>query len=329
MRKLLVLIACFVQVGFLLGQQEAHYTQFMYNKQALNPGFAGARRVASVTALYRNQWMGFNGSPTSYHVGMEGPFFADRLGSSLVLGSQSEGIIRRLYGNLGFSYDILHTDATSLRIGLSGSMRHYRFDLSNPDVYIKDRLDQSLPAANTSQQLIGNIGAGAYFDHKSFYLGFSVPNLYRNYIALNENPAATSTAQEQRHLYFMAGAFFPLGSENVQLKPSIMAKYVQNSPFSLDMNLSVMFNKRFSTGLSYRYGQSGGAGDSVDFLAFVQATDRLGIGAAYDFTVSGLRNYNKGSVEALVRYDLGKTKENSKAPTDREKKSMSNPRYFF
>ena len=61
MKKRLVLLAFILQAGFLWAQQEAHYTQFMYNKQSLNPGFAGARRVASVMALYRNQWVGFNG----------------------------------------------------------------------------------------------------------------------------------------------------------------------------------------------------------------------------------------------------------------------------
>lgn len=180
MRKLLIFLVCIVQAGFMLGQQEAHYTQFMYNKQALNPGFAGARRVSSITALYRNQWLGFNGAPTSYHVGIEGPFFADRLGSSLILGSQSDGVIRRLYGNIGFSYDILHTNETSLRIGLSGSMRHYRFDLSNPDVYIKDRLDQSLPASNMSEQLLGILARGFILITKSIISGF----LYRIYTAI-------------------------------------------------------------------------------------------------------------------------------------------------
>ena len=108
-----------------------------------------------------------------------------------------------------------------------------------------------------------------------------------------------------------------------------MAKYVQNAPFSLDMNVSVMFNKKFTTGLSYRYGQSGGFGDSIDFLAFAQATDRLGVGIAYDFTVSGLRGTNKGSVEALVRYDLGSKDKTAKSAADRDRNKMSNPRYFF
>ena len=329
MKKGLIFLAFILQTGFVLAQQEAHYTQFMYNKQSLNPGFAGARRVTSLMALYRNQWMGFNGNPTSYHVGIEGPFFSERLGASLQVGNQSEGVIRRLYGNIAFSYDILHTEDMSLRVGLSGAMRSYKFDLSNPDIYIKDRQDASLPTANVSEQLLGNIGTGVYFDYKEYYVGFSVPNLYRNYISLNTNPAATTTAQEQRHLYFMAGALFPLVGESIQLKPAIMAKYVQNAPFSLDMNLSVMFNKKFTTGLSYRYGQSGGFGDSIDFLAFAQATDRLGIGFAYDFTVSGLRGTSKGSVEALVRYDLGSKDRTAKSAADRDRNKMSNPRYFF
>ena len=79
-------------------------------------------------------------------------------------------------------------------------------------------------------------------------------------------------------------------------------------------------------GISYRFGgkydrgdtRSGG-GDSVDLLAFMQTTDKLGVGFAYDFTLSQMAKYSKGSIEVVMRYDF----------TSGPKRIMHNPRYFF
>ena len=129
----------------------------------------------------------------------------------------------------------------------------------------------------------------------------------------------------------MTGGLFKVNTD-IELKPSVMFKYVKNAPFSLDLNLSAVLKRKFTAGVSYRYGQSGGVGDSVDLLAFFQATDKLGIGAAYDFTVLGLRQYTTGTFEALIRYDFSPSLKNqvlNKSKGDIHPKRLSNPRYFF
>ena len=328
MRKFKILTAAFL-LGFvaLNAQQEAHYTQFMYNKQLLNPGFAGSRRIASVSALYRTQWVGYEGHPQSYLATYDDVFDKNRLGVGIVLQHQTEGIINRNAANLALSYDLINTEETTLRIGLSGALRQYRFDLQNPDVYIKDRNDVTLSQEATPSFTNANIGAGIYFDNKTYYVGVSVPNLMKNALILNPNATYNSSAQESRHIYVMAGGFFKfLGNKDLHLKPSIMYKYVSNAPFSLDANLSVMFKKKFSVGLSYRFGGKfsfgdsiSGGGDSVDLLAFFQVNEQLGIGVAYDYTLSELRQYTKGSYEIMMRYDF----------VPDAKRIMHNPRYFF
>ena len=327
MRKLFILLFCCLS-SWLQAQQEAQYTQFMYNKQLLNPAWVGSRRIPSITVLYRNQWIGFNGNPQSYHLGIDGPFFSERLGAGLVIGNQSDGLTRRLYADLALSYDIVHSEKMTLRVGLSGAMRSYRFDLGSPNVYVRDRIDPSLVTME-HEQLVSNIGTGIYVDYQDFYLGVSIPNLFRNFINIHDNPSVSSPAQEQRHIYAMAGGLFAIMGDALELKPSVLFKYVQNAPFSFDANLSVMFKRTFSVGLSYRYGQSSGAGDSADLLAFFQATNRLGLGIAYDFTLSELKNYSNGSIEALIRYDLGSSNNSAKDGKQRDWKRMSNPRYFF
>ncbi|MFC0181043.1 type IX secretion system membrane protein PorP/SprF [Pseudarcicella hirudinis] len=46
-------------------QQEALYSQYMFNMMAVNPAYAGSRDVLSMTGLFRQQWVGVEGAPTT------------------------------------------------------------------------------------------------------------------------------------------------------------------------------------------------------------------------------------------------------------------------
>ncbi|WP_431164016.1 type IX secretion system membrane protein PorP/SprF, partial [Flagellimonas beolgyonensis] len=43
-------------------QQDAQYTQYMYNTMTVNPAYAGSRGQLSLAALYRSQWVGLEGA---------------------------------------------------------------------------------------------------------------------------------------------------------------------------------------------------------------------------------------------------------------------------
>jgi type IX secretion system PorP/SprF family membrane protein len=292
----------------------------MYNKLSINPAFAAARRTASVTGIYRNQWMGFAGRPITEVLSFDAPFLSKRGGIGVTVSNQKTGVMGMTTGSLAYSYDILNTKNTSLRIGLMGAMRRYAIDLSDPTLYVRDGGDQALQVNGIQTVMGGNIGAGIYFDYKEFYVGMSAPYLYRNFLATESNTAAPEQlAREQSHFYIMAGGLFKM-SKMWHFKPSIMFKYVKNAPWSMDLNTSVMYNYRFSMGASYRIGESG-LGDSVDALTFFQATPQLGFGLGYDFSLSKLQKYNKGGAELLMRYDFGKNKGSNG--------DLSNPRFFF
>lgn len=319
MRKFIPIVIALQFITIIIqAQQDAHYTLFMYNNMLNNAGFTGSRRITSVTALYRNQWIGFEGNPQSYSLSVDAPIGNKRLGSGLVLVNQNEGIIRRFNSNLSLSYDIINSKTQSFRIGLNASVRQYRFDLQNPDIYIRERID---PALNYEKPTLtnANVGIGLYYDNQNFYCGISVPHLNKNPITLRSDAVTKDfIGTEHRHFYFMGGGLIPLISEKLIFKPSMLFKYVENAPWSCDLNASVMVNKRFTGGFAYRFGGSGGKGDSIDFLGFVQATDNLGIGFAYDFTLSQINAYNQGTLEAVMRYDFGKSRQ-----------ILHNPRFFF
>ena len=61
MKKLLVSTA-FIFAGFVaMAQQDAQFTQNMFNKLSINPGSAGHNGGICATLLTRSQWMGFDG----------------------------------------------------------------------------------------------------------------------------------------------------------------------------------------------------------------------------------------------------------------------------
>ena len=328
MERILIAIGLFCSIATTThAQQEGQYTQFMYNKTLINAGYTGARRVHSVYAIYRNQWMGFNGNPQSYLASYDGPI-GKKLGVGLNLVNQELGVTKNQYANMMMSYGVIQTDQMSFRIGINGAVRRYTYSLTDPNVYIQDPNDASLRQSEQQARNYFNVGAGVYFDYKNYYIGLSIPNLNKNLISVGYNPNSTTAAQEKQHIYLMGGGLFKL-KEDVEIKPSVLFKYVSNAPFSLDANLSAVFKRRFTAGVSYRYGESGGVGDSIDALAFFQISDKLGIGAAYDFTISGLRKHTTGTIEAMLRYDFSPSLKSQVLKKGVDPNRLSNPRFFF
>lgn len=318
MKRILFSIAILASCTALSAQQDAHFTQFMYNKLLINPGYAGARGVPSLSAIFRSQWIGFEGAPQSILASYNGPFLSNRVGIGVTLNSLKIGLQRDFTGTLAYSYDVVSEENVSVRIGLSGAVRS--LGIAYGEAAFVDTGDGSI-SNQKENDIYGNVGAGIYSTVMNrFYFGVSVPRLYANVIGFANNNA-TVLAKEYQHFYGMAGAILPL-SEDINLMPSVLLKYVKNAPFDADINLNLDIKRKFTAGVSYRMGGDG-IGDSVDLLAYWQATSKVGVGVAYDFTLSSLKDYNAGSVEVLIQADL------KDANSGGRKKKMTNPRFFM
>lgn len=315
MKKLLfsfvILAACFR----LSAQQDHHYTQFMYNKLYYNPAYAGSRGVPTITGIFRSQWMGFDGAPQSGLLSFHSPFLTPRVGVGVVMSMKKIGLQRDFNGSLAYSYELIKSEKVSVRAGIQGSIRSLTtaFDDATP-VNIGD------PSLDNQQvsSIFGNVGAGAYaIIVERYYVGFSVPRIHSNTIGF-PNGNATLTAKESPHFYGTAGGIFPL-SEDINLMPAFLIKYVKHAPVDADININLDIRQQVTAGLSYRVGGDG-AGESIDLLVMWQASPQIGIGAAYDFPLTDLKDYNSGSIEVLVQADLKKPNK---------KKGVFSPRFFM
>lgn len=315
MNKIIYIILFFVGcTATSFAQQEAQFTQFMYNQQILNPAYVGSRGAPSIAALYRDQWIGFEGSPRVALASFNMPIFGDRVGFGLSIFNQQTGITNTWYSTMAYSYNLQVTDEIDLRLGVQASMKYLGMNFADENARILNPGDPSVAEGQMTNQYRGNVGLGAYLSFSDvLYAGISAPYLYSNNISFNNE--TNRPAIEQPHYYGMVGGMLLL-SDKIELKPALLAKYTQNAPFDLDAHLSLVFDRLLSAGVTYRLGGMGG-GESVDLLIFYQVSSQVGLGVAYDFSLGDLNDYTSGTFETMLRFDL-----------KNEKTQLENPRFF-
>jgi len=318
MKNLLTLLLSFFALT-IFAQQEGQFTQFMFNKQYYNPAYSGMRGVPTVHAIYRKQWLGFNGAPENQLVGFNMPAFGDKVGLGLLLQRQAVGITQNIGGTFSYSYAVVHSESLSVRFGLQGSFEQFSINFANTKNIIREPGDPSTRDKDT-QVSSGNLGAGLYVGHTLAYVGISMPNIIESTIGVND--AGTQTATRAKHLYIMGGAAIPVG-DKVRILPAGLIKSAPNAPIGFDANLGLEFYKALTIGASYR-STIGDTGDSIDFLLHYIIKNRMGVGLAFDNPISPIKDFSKGSIELLLQFDLKEKNTMGSGGGD-----MSNPRFFF
>lgn len=307
----------FLLLGFnATGQQDPHYTLFAFNKLAYNPAYAGSRDAACLSAIIRSQWIGLDGAPNTQALSFNMPLVGQRVGVGGNLVRTTIGITEKMTLDGIYAYRA-RLGQGMLGIGAQISVRYLRSDFTNITATQAIDMDGAIPVGIQSK-FLPNFGMGAYYNTEKFYVGFSIPRLLKNNIDLSDREGVIS--REVNHFYMMAGLIIPAG-EKIKLQPQLMLKYTPTAPFDAEINLNAWIMDRFMLGVNYRTGGStaSGAGESLDALVAIQLADNILFGVSYDITLSDLKNYQSGSVEAVLRYCIGK------GDSDME---YTNPRFF-
>ncbi|HMK06319.1 MAG TPA: type IX secretion system membrane protein PorP/SprF, partial [Flavobacterium sp.] len=193
------------------------------------------------------------------------------------------------------------SDHSKLSFGVKGGIT--LFDVSfNNFKYTDEQADPAF--ANNINKNFPNVGAGTFFFSDNYYLGFSVPNLLTTK-HIDRQDGIQSTGVEAIHYFFTGGYVFDL-NPNLKFKPAFMAKGVSGSPLSMDLTGNFLINNRFELGAGYRWD------DSVSGLVNFYVTPSLRIGYSYDYTLSNLGQYNSGTHEIFLLFDLDMSRLSSK-----------------
>ncbi len=297
MKKYIILVVL-VFAGFQLlsAQQDAQYTQYMYNTISVNPAYAGSRGVLSIAALHRSQWVGLDGAPTTQTINIHSPV-SNRvgLGLSLVHDEIGNGTNQDTYIDGAFSYTIPVSEEGKLSFGLKAGGHFLNVDFTKLRNY---GAESNLP--NIDNKFSPNFGAGVYYHTDHFYSGLSVPNfLETEHFDSSDGDSSSFLAAERLNIYFITGYVFDL-NPNLKLKPAALVKAVKGAPLQVDASATFLINDKFSLGAAYRWDAA------VSLLAGFQLSDQLMLGLAYDREVTdlGATQFNDGSFEVFLRYEF-------------------------
>ena len=304
MKKVTSILVVFTLLltGFVYGQQDPHYTQYMYNQNILNPAYAGSRGDLSIGLLGRTQWVGIDGAPNTQTLNVHSAV-GRGLGVGLSAIHDKIGPVEESNLYVDLSYTLKTSEKGNLAFGLKGGFTFMNVGLLTET----DVIDPSDPAFGEDYSgNYPNIGAGLYYYTDKFYAGLAVPSILEQY-KFNTSGLQFSDVSDKMHFFGTLGYVFDL-SDNLKLKPSTMVKMVKGAPISIDLNASLFINELFEIGLSWR------EGDSIDAIIGVQATPDIRIGYAYDYTLTNLGRYNSGSHELMLLFDLDFSKKHIKSP---------------
>ncbi|MEM6319866.1 MAG: type IX secretion system membrane protein PorP/SprF [Bacteroidota bacterium] len=323
MRRFLLFTLVISGAWTVAAQQDVQYTQFMYNKLAYNPAYAGSLEAICATAIVRNQWLGLEGAPRSQVFSFDAPLSDNRVGLGLNIARNTIGISTNYNIDAAYAYRVSLGKGT-IGVGLQGSVRSFNANYSDDRlVAIQNTgIDASIPVGQQNK-MAPNFGAGVYYKEDKLYVGFSIPRLLENNIDFSEDE--TIISESVRHFYFMGGYVFDV-NEKIQIQPQMLFKYTENTPFDLDFNMSAIFMEKYMVGATYRSGGSsrGLPAESIDLLFSTQINENFLFGISYDVTISEIRDYSSGSIEAMVRYCFKKKKSDEQEVEG----DYLNPRFF-
>jgi len=283
-------IVLILVVATSVAQQDAQYTQYMYNTINFNPAYAGSRGALSIFGLHRSQWVGLDGAPTTNTFSIHSPIRNSNLGFGLSFINDKIGPTSENQISADISYSLNISNEWLMSFGIKGTANLFNLDVSklNPET----PLDPSLQDLNN--YFTPNLGAGIYVHSDKAYFGFSIPNFFETTRYADQTQ---SVSKQRMNYYIMGGYVFDI-NPNLKFKPAFLSKIAEGAPLQFDLSGNFLFYEKFVLGGAWRWNAAWSA------MAGYQITDGLFIGYAFDQETTNLARFNSGSHEVFLRFEL-------------------------
>jgi type IX secretion system PorP/SprF family membrane protein len=269
-------------------------SHYMLNGLVINPAYTGSREVFTANAMYRNQWVGFDGSPVSQVVSAHTPLKNKSIAVGMLFDNEKIGVSNYtgLMGNV--AYRVKLNDAT-LSFGISAGIRMLSARYST---LTTGQANDQVFAGDLRSNIRPDFGAGVYYSNKKYFVGISVPSfMSRQYHITDEN--LTIRNQPGDYNFILHGGYLFELNEMFKLKPGALLRVTPAGNKQFDLNANVIYNDRFWVGISYRHREA-----MVALLEF-QVNQQFKVAYVYDYALSIFRHYSGGSHEVGLQYEFG------------------------
>ncbi len=317
---LFVLTLSFIKAN---AQQDAQFSQYVFNGLYINPAYAGYKSDIYVNSFFRSQWTGLTGAPQTASVALDGSVADDKVGLGLLLQRDEIGAQSNIAAYANYAYRIQIGQNENSRLAFGVGLGFIQSGLDGNKLNPVQTGDDYIPTGYHSF-LSPDARLGLLYTNDSYFIGASVDNLLPQYMHSGANASALGVPTPKPHEYFTMGALFDLGT-GVKFKPSILIKDNPTVPTSMDINAFFLLNEKIWLGTTYRtsiplYNKPNlpsGLPTSSAMVAMAEffATDNIRIGYAFDYSLNKLGSLGYGSHELSVGF-LIKNSKSSRSSFD-------------
>ena len=335
-----VFLALVLSLSDSFAQQDAQFSQYMFNGLFYNPGNAGIEGVTRATVITRRQWLGYandknnispgGNSPTSQAITINSrlPFLKSMTGAGLGIIYDNRGPITSYEIQLSGAYHIKIGDG---RLGIGARAGTYAQSLRTDWYKVVDPSDPIYTdlRGNNAKQLKLDYAAGLWYQTNKWYVGVSMDHLSRQKFSYGVGSTISSILNN--HMYITGGYTFQL-SPSLKITPTAMIQTDLKQTTVL-VGPMVDYNSKFWIGLNARQSAgkkdvASGSNKSVysvnDLIGYagmnMLKNNALRVGFAFDFVLSGQKATSATSHEIMLSYMLP-------APGVGVKPKVRTPRY--
>ena len=272
-------------------QQIPFYTQHNNNSFLINPGSTGVKRLIDARLNYRQQWLGFEGAPSTASLGLNSRLMKGQIGAGLSVIQDKSGPLKKLSFGGSFAYHIMFPDC-ELSAGVSGIGT--KSTLVGTDITLRDSQDPTIDQ-NISNSTFSVDGAfGIYLYNDRFHTGISVMQPLQTKVEFYKTDTTKKGIMKNAlHLNVSLGYNYSQDPDYIW-QSSIFSSYVRGAPLLLDYTLLLNVKQKMFGGFSIRLGDACALHFGVSFLNDFQ------ISYSYDFSITHLRAYSAGSHEVTL-----------------------------
>lgn len=293
MKRLIISLSFFIGAFNLSAQQDYQFTHYMFDNLSFNPGYAGLSQSICATVLFRQQWAGFDGSPTTALINVHAPIETLRGGIGFSYLNDQLGFEKNNIARLSYSYH-MSVGVGELGIGLSAGIIQKSFDATwiTPDqgTSFQPADDNSIPINNASG-VVPDFNLGVFYRTNQLFLGVSTTHL--------GGFEMDDLNVKNVHHYWITGGYNYDINPDWRLRPSLLIKSDAASTI-MDLNVNVLYKSMIWAGATYRLGDA--LAPMMGYQHSFEDGATLRIGYSYGITTSDLGNYNNGSHDIMLNY---------------------------
>lgn len=298
--KSFLLIAVLLAVfGKVFGQQDAHFSHYMFNQALYNPAWLTQEQSGYISALHRTQWAGYatsfdgsGGAPTTqqFNFGMPLPASSGAVGVTAL--HDQLGPLTNVHLQLMAAYS-RNLNKGRLSIGIRPTMIMQTIDFNQ---YRFVNPDDPFNKGGKESQFRPDIGVGAMYANPNFYLGLGVNHLISPSFDFGVDQIQNRL---ERSASLMAGYTFK-PTYNLEVAPSILVRSTFKT-VTFDVSAIATYQNKLWGGLGFRESEA-----MIVLLGYSFLQDGiLKAGYSFDYVVESREAKQATSHEVFLRYKLG------------------------